>query len=224
MKHHASHDIFIEAIEPFFNDLQKLFSDSDKFIRYNFFKNVFRKKKKGIFRIEKSDNTLFSEIVKKHYGKSVIFSKHPYPEKFIKNVKKTFEVILGLVSNQEISNDIGSKYLTFFFLIIANYYLYEICSAEQLKEPGKKLYEYRNTIVDFSFDTPPPNGAGWKELPYENVYEILVIEIRERILMYFKNIEYEHNLSNVLNELNSFLPKELTKWLAQSRKRDETRI
>ncbi len=213
MLNHVSHDIFIKKLEPFTQDLKKSFG----FLASTESSGLFRRQRKATW-IEPKDFSQVERLIRKHYGDSSLFSEEGTPDQFVSKVCKTFEVITKLQANKELPPDPACNYLTFFFDILANYYLFEICDKERIKHKRETLYQHKSgNIIIFDLGHEPDSTKDYelKKLPYKNVDEFVMKEIKERILFYYEEFRYNPYTVLIMNELGDMLPPKLADWLSE---------
>lgn len=192
MPSHVSHDIFIKNLEPFIQGLKKSFGFLDASVPKPGLLGLFQRQSQATW-IKPKDFSQVDHLIRKYYGDSSIFSEKGTPDQFVSLVCRVFEVITKLQASKELPLDPKCTYLQFFFVILANYYLFEICDKERIQNKKETIYQDKNgNIIQFGWDLEADLIKEYelKKLPYKNTSELLTKEIKERILIYYEKIRY----------------------------------
>ena len=217
MQDHVSHDIFIKDIEPFFNDLKKSYRFLNPSAHKPFLLGLFQRKGQETVWIKPKDFSRVGSLIRKYYGNTTIFDRSSNPDQFVDHVCRTFEIITKLNASKDLPLDYCHMYLQYFFVILANFYLFEICEKKRVFEKEINIYQDKyGNIMEFHFDyTPDWKENELKKLPYKNIHELLAKEVNERILIYYEKIRYNPFTAIIMDELDYVFPPKLTNWLSE---------
>lgn len=156
---------------------------------------------------------IIEKAIRKHFGDTVIMQERNLAGPFVEQAVQILMVLFQLASRTRIKPEQVSYYYFGFFLILANYYLYENVSDLAIKSPQSYLYRPINN--DFKNMEP---------LPYKNTYDMLSVEIKERIESYYAQFKDQPSVPIILDSLCNYIPPKLIGWLRPQTTSSRTQI